>query len=56
MTNFQYGSIVVNLHFSAFSNTSSRVASIWMRPFDVSGIGRFTSGRILRRAYMEVKR
>ncbi len=55
-TNTQCGSVVVVLHLSAFSNASSRVASIRIKSFDVSGIGGCEPGGVLRRAYMEPKR
>lgn len=55
-TNIQWGSVVVVLQYSAFSNASSRVASVRIKSFRVSWIGGCEPGGVLRRAYMEPKR
>jgi hypothetical protein len=55
-TDVQCGSVVVDLHILAISNASSTVSSIRIKSFDVSGIGGFVPGRVLRRACIEPKR
>jgi hypothetical protein len=47
MTDVQCGSVVVDLHILAISNTSSRVSSIRIKSFDVKGIGGFMLGGVL---------
>lgn len=51
-TNIQCGSVVVVLQLSAFSNTSSRVTSVRIKSFGVSGTGGCVPGGVLRRSYI----
>lgn len=51
-TNIQCGSEVVVLQLSAFSKASSRVASVRIKSFAVSGTGGFVPRGVLRRAYV----
>lgn len=54
-TDIQCGSVVVDRHVLAVSNTSTRVSSIRIKSFGVSEKGGFVRGGALRRACIRAK-